>query len=76
MTPILVVKEHLHLHSSLAVMIWQRLLIAFTDNQFDYACAYIERSESMTVSEQLLTYPSPPLTRQQSIGDKLGLILG
>lgn len=30
----------------------------------------------MTVSEQLLTYPSPPLTRQQSIGDKLGLILG
>ena len=31
---------------------------------------------SIAVSGQLPTYPSPPLTQQQSIDDKLGLMLG
>ena len=31
---------------------------------------------SISVSGQLPTYPSPPLTQQQSIDDKLGLMLG
>ena len=55
---------------------WLRQTIAGTPVQFWLLIVQYEMYGSMSESEQLCTYPSPPLTQWWLTDNKLGLALG